>query len=280
LTMQFLLLTHKAFPYPVLRPYCDDYQDVEFQATVEFTVSTDSIDADISYALSSEELMAEIEKGNAKYVSVVSCRETYLRTVLTSTDGKIAKSFNPGNLRGEVRVDPYIVATKVIAGFISPDINPEFGNGPFTFAPGEVLAQEETQVFYIDRDLFKPVTAVFDLVKNDALSGGEWKVGLDENHVQIEVSPQLKESIDNARNDKTNKVILINSVLFAAVMHALQRLKEGKDAYEGKRWAEVMKGQLHNNGWDLDAHDPYVLAQRLMKYPLAMLDTYVFKEKD
>lgn len=271
---------NKAFPYPVLRPYCDDYQNVEFQTTVEFAVSKNSIDADITYALSSEELLDEIAKGNAKYVSVVSCRETYLRTVLTSVDGKIAKSFDPGSFRGEVRVDPYIVATRAITGFASPDINAEFGKGPFSFSPGEVLAQDETQVFYIDRDLFKPVTAVFDLVKNEALSGGEWKAGLDDNHVQIEVSPQLKESIDNARNDKTNKVILLNSVLFAAVMHALQRLKEGKDAYEGKRWAEVIKGQLHNNGWDLDAHDPYVLAQRLMKYPLAMLDTYVFKERD
>lgn len=271
---------NKAFPYPVLRPYCDDYQDVEFQTTVEFAVSKDSIDADITYALSSEELLDEIAKGNAKYVSVVSCRETYLRNVLTSTDGKIAKSFDPGSLRGEVRVDPYIVATRAITGFASPDINSEFGAGPFSFSPGEILAQDETQVFYIDRDLFKPVTAVFDLVKNEALSGGEWKVGLDENHVQIEVSPQLKESIDNARNDKSNKVILLNSVLFAAVMHALQRLREGKDAYDGKRWAEVIRGQLHNNGWDLEANDPYVLAQRLMKYPLAMLDTYVFKEKD
>jgi hypothetical protein len=47
---------NKAFPYPVLRPYCDDYQGVEFQATVEFGVSADSIDANVSYAVSSDEI--------------------------------------------------------------------------------------------------------------------------------------------------------------------------------------------------------------------------------
>jgi hypothetical protein len=200
--------------------------------------------------------------------------------VLASTDGKISATLDPGSLRGEVRVDPYIVAVKAISGFASSDINSEFGEGGFSFAPGEVLAQDETQVFYIDRDLFKPVTAVFDLVKNDALSGGEWRVGLDEDHVQVEVSPQMKASIDNARNAKPNKAILLNSILFAAVVQAIQRLKDGEDAYDDKRWAEVIKRQLHNSGWDLKAHEAYILAQMLMKYPLALLDSYVFKEKD
>lgn len=271
---------NKAFPYPVLRPYCDDYVDVEFQTTVEFTVSKDSISVDIAYAVSSDELLEEIENGNAKYISVVSCRDTYFRSVLSSSNSKIASKFDVGSLRGEVRVDPYIVVAKDITAFKSPDINPEFGQESFSFSPGDVLAQDETQVFYVDRDLFKPITSVFELVKNDALSGGAWIVGLDENHVQIEVSAQMKQAIDGARNNKMYQVILLNSLYFAAVVQALQKLKEGGDAYEDKRWAEVIKMQLHNFGWDLAAHDPYILAQRLMKYPLTLLDTYVLKGKD
>lgn len=271
---------NKAFPYPVLRPYCDDYVDVEFQTTVEFTVSKDSIYVDIAYAVSSDELLNEIENGNAKYVSVVSCRDTYFRSVLSSSSNKIASDFDVGSLRGEVRVDPYIVVAKDIVAFKSPDINPEFGQELFSFTPGDVLAQDETQIFYVDRDLFKPITSVFELVKNDAISGGEWIVGLEENHVQIEVSAQMKQAIDGARNNKMNQVVLINSLYFSAVVQALQKLKEGGDAYEGKRWAEVIKMQLHNFGWDLTAHDPYILAQRLMKQPLTLLDTYVLKGKE
>lgn len=268
---------NKAFPYPVLRPYSDDYVDVEFQTTVEFVVSKNSISVNISYNLSSEELRTEINNGNAKYVSVVSCRDTYFRTVLSSRKGKIDSEFDGGNLRGEVRVDPYVVVTRKIDAFTSRDINPEFGQAAFSFSPGEVLAQDETQVFYIDRDLFKPVTSVFDLVKNDALSGGEWKVGLEQDHVQVEVSAQMKESIDNARNDKMKRIILLNSLYFPAVVQALQKLKEGATVYEEKRWAQIMLMQLHNFGWDLAAHDAYVLAQRLMKHPLCILDDYVLK---
>jgi hypothetical protein len=271
---------NKAFPYPVLRPHCDDYVDVEFQTTVEFAITAEKITAEITYALSSEELLNEIEKGNAKYVSVVSCRDTYIRSVLSSSDGKFSADFEKGSLKGEVRVDPYIVAVRDIVGFSSEDINPEFGKESFSFSPGEVLAQDETQIFYIDRDLFKPVTSVFQLVKNDNLNGGEWRVGFEEDFVQIEVSTQMKDAIDGARNSKSNQVILLNSLYFSAVVQALQKLKDGGADYEERRWAKVMNGQLTNHGWDIDAHDAYILAQRLMKYPLTLLETYIFKGAD
>lgn len=271
---------NKAFPYPVLRPFSDDYIDIEFQATVDFAISGESIDADISFALSSDEIHNEIGKGNAAFLCIVSCRDTYFQEVLSTGDGKIAHQFDPGSLRGEVRVDPYIVVLKGIDGFTSPDINPEFGKASFSFTPGDVLAQDETQVFYIDRDLFKPLTSIFDLVKSETLSGGEWKAGLEEDHVQIEVSPQIKESIDNARNDKQKQVVLLNSLYYPAVIQALQRLKESASDYDEKRWAKVIKMQLHNAGWALENHEPYVLAQRLMKHPMVMLETYILKGKD
>lgn len=267
---------NKTFPYPVLRPYCDDYVDVEFQTTVDFTLEKENVSVEITYTLSSDELLSEIEKGNAKYVSIVSCRETYFREVLSSSDGKIVSAFAPGILRGEVRVDPYIVASKKIIEFKSEDINKEFGKNTFDFLPGDVLAQDETQVFYIERDLFKPISSVFELVKNESLSGGEWLVGFEEDHVQIEVSTQMKDAIDNARNVKANQVILLNSLYFSAVVQALQRLKDGEEDYTAKRWAEIIKRQLHNAGWDLLATESYILAQRLMKQPLKMLETYVF----
>lgn len=271
---------NKAFPYPVLRPHCDDYVDVEFQTTVEFSITKDKITSEISYVLSSQELLDEIEKESAKFVSVVACRDTYFRTVISSKSAKVTADFEVGSLRGEVRVDTYIIAVKDIPTYTSQDINSEFGKDVFEFTLGDVLAQDETQVFYIDRDLFKPVTSVFKLVAVENLSGGEWIVWCEDDHVQIQVSTQMKESIDNARNNKSSQVILLNSLYFSAVVQALQKLKDDKEDYEEKRWAQVIQGQLNNNGWDIGSHDAYVLAQRLMKYPLSMLDTYVFKGGD
>jgi hypothetical protein len=271
---------NKAFPYPVLRPFSDDYIDVEFQATAEFEITAMSVDVHIQYALSSQEIADQIEAGNASYVAVVSCRDTYFRNVLPSQDRTVDISFDPGILRGEVAVDSYVIATKEIKNFTSPDINPEFGATGFLFTPGDVLAQDETQISYIDRDLFRPVTSVFDLVQNEQLSGGEWKVNLDEDHVRIEISPSMKGVIDDARNDTSKRVILLNALYFPAVTQALQQLKTNKEDYEDKRWAAVMEQKLHHEKCSLDQHEAYVLAQRLMKQPLQVLENYVLKGKD
>ena len=268
---------NKTFPYPVLRPFSDDYIDVEFQTNVDFSSNEGVVTSDISYRVSSSELVDQIKSGNAKFVSIVSCRETYFREVITSDAKQVVKNFDVGNLRGEVKVDSYIIAIKKIPSFSSPDINPEFGRDSFAFTPGDVLAQDETAVFYIDRDLFKPVTSVFDLVKNPEYSEGEWRISLDDDHIQIVVSAAMKESIDNARNNTTMKVILLNSIYFSAAVHAIQRLKEFGSDYEEKKWGRVFYRQIHNNGLDLATGDAYILAQKLMKHPLKVLNAYVLK---
>jgi len=244
---------------------------------VDFSSNEGVVTADISYRVSSSELIEQIKNGNAKFVSIVSCRETYFRDVITSDIKQVVKNFDVGNMRGEVKVDSYIIAIKKIPSFSSPDINSEFGRDSFAFTPGDVLAQDETAVFYIDRDLFKPVTSVFDLVKNPEYSEGEWRINLDDDHIQIVVSTAMKESIDNARNNTAMKVILLNSIYFSAAVHAIQRLKEFGSDYEEKKWGRVFYRQIHNNGLDLATGDAYILAQRLMKYPLKVLNAYVLK---
>jgi len=268
---------NKTFPYPVLRPYSDDYIEGEFQATVDFSSNEGVVTLDMSYQASSPELIEEIRLGCAKFISIVSCRETYFREVVSTDQTNIVKKFDVGNLRGEVKVDSYIIAVKKILAFKSSDINPEFGRDSWQFTHGDVLAQDDTAVFYIDRDLFKPVTSVFDLVKNDAHFGGEWTINLDNDHIEISLSNSMKESIDNARNNASMKYVLLNSIYFTAAVHAIQRLKENDGDYEEKKWGRVFYRQIHNSGLDIISTDAYILAQKLMKYPLGALNAYVLK---
>lgn len=269
----------KTFPYPVLRPYSDDYVDVEFQAFAEFVIEDKKLRIRCSYLTSSVELQQQIALGKAKYVSVISCRETYFRQVVSTMADFVEAELDADSMKGEVIVDAYIVATKDIKNYGSPDINKEFGKKRFDFAPGEILAQDETQCVYVDRDLFKPISSVFDLVKNDSLTGGEWRVSLEQDQVQIEVSSPMKEAIDNSRSSNVCKSVLINSIYFSAVVHTIQKLKDD-EAYENLKWAGVMTRQIHNHHIDLTSTDAYVVAQKLMKHPLSVLNAYVFSKVD
>ena len=73
------------------------------------------------------------------------------------------------------------------------------------------------------------------------------------------------------------RAILINSVYFGAIMQAIQNLKEESKDFDAYRWAEVIRRQAHNSGIDLEKCQAYEATQKLMKFPLLLLNTYVFK---
>ena len=268
---------HKAFPYPVLRPGSDDYSDVEFQVMVEFEISGSSITANILFANSCEEIVEQIDADNAAYICVISCRDTYIQHVVETRESAVSFEFEIGKLRGEVKVDPYVVVKNNIENYVCSKINSEFGGGPFTFRAGDVLAQEETQLFYIDRDVFKPVTSVIDLVKKDNLTEGLWTINFDDDHIKIEVGPKLKESIDDARNDNKNRVILKNSIYFVAVTQAIQKLQDKEEFFDDRKWARIFIYQANNRGIDIESRDAYLAAQDMMLLPALQLDSLVFK---
>ena len=272
---------YKAFPYPVLRPNSDDYLDCDFQTTVNFSTEKQTILVDVSFAISSPEILAQVELGNAEFVAMVSCRDTYFQHMIRTNERKMQASFAMGDLKGAVVVNPYVIVKTQIQNYTSPDINPEFGAEAFTFKEGDVLAQDEPYLVYFDQESFKPITSLFDFVHRDNQPDGEWSIDFDSDHIQIVLSKKTKETIDNARaSNFKNKVILMNSIYFSAVMQAVLKIQHPDKAYEDKKWAKVFEKNAHNKNCNLENDDAYMVAQTLLQHPLKRMSEYVFKEKD
>lgn len=272
---------YKAFPYPVLRPNSDDYLDCDFQTTVNFSTEKQMILVDVSFAISSPEILEQVELGNAEFVAMVSCRDTYFQHMIRTNERKTQASFAMGDLKGAVVVNPYVIVKNQIKNYTSPDINPEFDIEAFIFNEGDVLAQDQAEFFYFDQESFKPITSLFDFVYRDNQPDGEWGIDFDSDHIQIVLSKKTKETIDNARaSNFKNKVILMNSIYFSAVMQAVQKIQHPDKAYEDKKWAKVFEKNAHNKNCNLENDDAYVIAQTLLQYPLKRMNEYVFKEKD
>ena len=265
----------KTFPYPVLRPFSDDYQESDFQFTADFNIDTDEIRLDCSFITSCQEIASLVREGKAEYVALVTCRSTYYRDLVRTRDLTVSARYDSNNLKGEVQVYPFIVATQEIKNFTCSDINSEFGANEFNFRAGQPLALDQPCTAYIDRELFKPVTSVFEIVRSESVDDGEWILSFDEDKIQIALSPRTKEIIDEARNEPSNKAILVNSIYFATTMEVIQVLKE-TDVHHEKRWAKVFEQQFHNLGIKLSEPN-YRIATKLMRNPLYLLDTYVFR---
>jgi hypothetical protein len=272
---------YKAFPYPVLRPNSDDYLDCDFQTTVNFMTEKQTILVDVSFAISSPEILEQVELGNAEFVAMVSCRDTYFQHMIRSNTRKTQASFAMGDLKGAVVVNPYVVANKKIENFSSPDINPEFGAAAFIFNVGDVLAQDEAYLVYFDQESFKPITSVLDLVQKEDQPNDSWRVDFDGEHIQIVLSNETKRIVDAARSSSTkNKVILVNSIYFGAVTEAIQKLKDPENPYSERKWAQVFMKHAHNKNCNLETDDAYVIAQQMMMQPLKRLNEYVLVQKE
>ena len=272
--------SQKAFPYPVLRPDIDDYLSGEFQTTVDIVRSeTDTkIKIKIHIALSIEEIRGELARGNAAFSFIVACRETYFRDSITSSKYDVEKSFDSGMFRGEVEISPFVVAVRPIKTFRCKDINSEFSGKEFSFEVGEVLAADVPKVVYINREAFRPISSILQLVKQDTLTGWDWRLRFDENKIQILLSPEAKQTIDVARNNRGNRAVLINSIYFAALIEAVHKLRDDEESFATLRWAKILLQQCHNAGIDFESREPSEIVQRLLKSPLVYLNQYVFSE--
>lgn len=276
--MQFDLL--RAFPYPVLRPRVNDYVEGDIQATVhlEPLVESGALKASVQFAVSVPEIVRLVEAGDAAYVVVFACRDTYFRRSISSSQAEFEHAFDAGALRGEVVIYPYVVALRRITNFMCAWINAEFGPGPFVFEEGAVLALDPPSAVFVDREAFKPISSLFVLVASESLTDQEWRVDASDDKVKIEVSPALKAKLDAARNNTRHRAILLNSIYFGAVCQCLSYLRHQGDEFQERRWAGVFRQRCTDMNLSLSQHDEAVLAQKLMKFPFALLEAYCFTE--
>jgi hypothetical protein len=165
---------------------------------------------------------------------------------------------------------------KPITGYCSALLNREFGPGPFDYEEGAVLAMDRPQVIYVDRELYRPISSVFALVRNENLSMHEWRIDMSGDYVHLQVSTEMKKKIDSARNSSSNRAVLLNSLYFAAVMQCISALRNS-DCYDHLKWARIIRQKCHNMNIDIYSHDEYIVAQRMMKQPLAVLDKLVLE---
>lgn len=274
--------TQKAFPYPVLRPNADDLVGSDIQSTPYFDIDHDerTVKFATSIDISSEYIYDLIDSGKAHFAVEVACRATFFRQTIKSQVPQIESSFDYDGLRDEVEITSYILATTALDDYMPDDLNPEFGNTPFKLEKGDVLAVDEPRSFYFDRDSFKPLASIFSLVMSDNLTDNEWKIDLEEQTIRILVNHKTKSVIDIARNDKTNKAILLNSLWFTALTEALRGLAQSPEDYSENQWAKALNKRIHNLGnVELGITPPYEIAQVILNKPFVQLVNYAFKEE-
>lgn len=266
----------KAYPYPVIRGTHDDFHDENFSAEPQFILEETRVKLTIDYELSCRPIQREIEAGNATYLSVVSCRDTFFHQVYRSNKDKDNDIFiDIDQLKGTVRVESFVYVLEDTS-VESININKEFllnsssSKSIFHYSKGNIIAQDNEYSFSIDVDLFKPLSSIFRLEVSDDLSDGEWDIFSDADKVVIKVARNIKIIEESLTNEKSGKAILLNSIYFATVMHLIDQIKADEDIIDKYLWARVVDLRITLKKVNIE-QETYSLASMLMDYPFSRL---------
>ncbi|MDJ0641986.1 MAG: hypothetical protein QNJ15_04135 [Erythrobacter sp.] len=275
--------TNRAFPYPVLRADVRDYVRGAFQASIDFSQSDDEKQfiIDVQAQLNVREIQQLIADGKAEYLYVLSCRDTMTRHTLRSRDAMLEEALPIGSMRGEVRIEKLVSVVKPIAEYACEHINPEFGPGPFSFEPGEILAFDEPHVVYLEPENFRPLTSIFELSPNESLDKFEVQFATSGDRIAIELNPEFKALVDTARTDPTKMAVLFNSIYTHAVIDALDKLKDDPEGEQ--RWCGVIKQRMADLELDinsLNSEGVYPVASQLLQQPLNRLAQFFGDEPE
>jgi hypothetical protein len=270
------------YPHPVLRPDVEDYEDGDFQVVLDISVTPDQSDVGISasYDLSVAELVELIDQSKAQAGILVNCRDTFFRKIFPLSTGKdTSVVIDGGQLHGEVVIVPIIFATRKIKGFESDDFAEDYLGLRFDLEPGDFLAHENPEVFYLEREAFEPVESIITLTTDPTRTGYEWDIGLEQDQIEIIVSPELSEAVQSARNNSAHVIILINSLYSSAIQSAVEYLRSDSDV--DKKWANVIRQKCISKGFmNFDQDEAYLVTQRLLDQPIEKLSKLVFKAEE
>ena len=262
----------RMLPYPLLAPWTEDYEGCAFGVDVPEAVLNNGREVRVGlvFRLGSDTLRSLIERSDARYAVEVSCPRTFVRSTHQAFE-QDELVLEAGDYADEILLTPYIVSTRVLEEFRSPEHASEWRyHRPDGFSvpiAGILAVGNSTRIILEDSG----VTSVIDLVANSNVPDGTFNIQLDDERIKIHVPLAEKEKIEAVRTRRGSSVefaALFPGLYLHAVAEGLRNLSEHQT-----RWAFTIRNALESAGHgDVDAellrNDALRYAQELMKQPV------------
>ena len=278
----------RLLPYPLLAPWTDDYGDAVFLASVPHAVINNgaNINVTIKYHLTSQTLQELVSNGQAQYAAVIVCEKTFTRNTYVTTQEDDLQILNAGDYNSEMKLTPYIVSTQQIENLVSSEHIEEIRNikpEGFDIPAGSILAVGNSTDIRLDEG--GSPYSVIDLVADNSIVSGTFKVALDDNRIKIHLSVDDKNRLETLRKQQEIKTD-VQAIFFPAVyLHAVTEALRNLQNYQGMHWELTMRRALEHHNITVEddelVENAYFHAQVLMEKPIGtLLTVYTSKEED
>lgn len=268
----------RQLPYPLLAPWTEDYAGTIFNTTVPTAVLNDGkqISFTIKYHVTSTYLSGLIASKKAEYITVLVCPSTGVRCALSTFDDEGVHVLEAGDYTKQIQLFSYIVAKQTLRSFGTPEHAEEFRTyrpDGFEISAGSILGVADEVKIELEEGT--SADSIIDLVQDNNIPPGEFRVNLDDVRIKIHVHPKEKVQIEALRargRASTEMVSLFPALYLHAITEALRNLGESNS-----QWTDAMREALRKKGIDADDEVlrdnavPY--AQQLLDRPLGVLLT-------
>ena len=265
----------RLLPHPLLAPWTDDYGDATFVATVPHAVENNGrqINLTIKYHLTASPLRELISRGQAQYVGLLTCSNTFSRNTYATSQEDDLQILEAGHYAGELKLTPYIVTLERIPGFISGELAEEIREikpEGFNIPPGSIMAVGESTIITLEEG--GSPHSVIDLVSDQGIDQGSLKVDLDDRRIKIHLAAADKERIENLRGQESRRVEIMATLFSAIYLHAVTEALRNLPEHADRDWAYTMRQALDRNNISVNDEEltanPLIYAQTLMAKPI------------
>ena len=233
----------KAYPYPVLRNWVDDYSSSEFTMK-ELVLGSEDADTILSVeiVLNDSYLNEQIIDGNLGLAVEINCRETLLSRWIQLTSFAEDLRFKKGELSGKFTVQAFLVSLKENSNFQPLGINPEFESTSFEINVGDPVAISLIQDAAIN---FTRKSQGDSLIVRHIENMGPYEYSVETSGDAIVVSTGEKTHYyyQALAGDKSAKSHLFQSIYKDAVVFAIMALAENPECAD-LAWGQSLHGRI------------------------------------
>ena len=212
-----------------------------------------------------------VASGDAAYWLKIACRSTfYSKMYEVSPAGELV--LDGHDLRDLVEFSGFIIGNKKSI-LQSEKVNPEFGYKSFDVSNGQVLAQGLPKIYVTDKEVWKPISSIFEYRRDDDLKDGEYYIDLDADSGIIEIfaTDSQCQAFKDFEKTKEGKAILLNTVFFVAVSKMIETLQDKSDEYADRKWARILHAKAASKNINLNERKSLLATHRILGRPLRAL---------
>jgi hypothetical protein len=219
----------KAYPYPILRDWVDDYSNSSFSlgelqlenANGEFIIT-------VQIRLDNAYLNEQILDSKAGLAVEINCRDTLLSRWVTLSSFESSIKFGKGEIAGKFSVQAFLISLEKRSDFQPEGINHEFGQTTFSIEQGDPLAITLVQDSAVN---YSRKSQGDSLIVRHVENMGTYEYSIDTtgNAIVVSTGDKTHYYYQALVADQNSKTHLFQSVYKDAVVFAIAALAENPE---------------------------------------------------